>query len=431
MLRYEARPLAGGNGTCLNNNGDVGGESNLRGTFWFNDGSDYVPDWSPNVSFSSIEAINDSRVAVGYQELDGVVNPIYPIIVRDRRIVDLRDLIGSNVFCSGINNSGLICGCYLHPTAPFGVTGFIFDLFQNAVVATLQPPDGLFIFPGSMWINDAGDVIMVCVFDQPPFPPLDGYVHRAGVWIPLQSGLGDEFRPIMNSTGKAVGFGNAAFIDTQIDPPTQTTLPLPPGCVAAETRAINDDGVIVGVCWRSDPENDDTPNPPLCFQYDPATGRSTLLGRLIDPPGFRQELPLAINNVGQILTDHAILTPGMAPPNFDLRILAQILTGVEADSGGLQLVDGHLVRVPPRDNGSGWALAPEVRDALIGLAVNQIASQITDATGRGTVGRTGLELAHSSIARMLAAPAAPKAVSRSFSRRRLAGIPGGQQERGK
>ena len=92
-------------------------------------------------------------------------------------------------------------------------------------------------------------------------------------------------------------------------------------------------------------------------------------------------------------------------------IFAQILSGITAGSGGLEVVNGRVVRVPPRDNGSGWAaLPPEIRDALMGLAVNQVAGQIADPAGRGAVGRAGLELAQASVARLLASPtpAAPK-----------------------
>ena len=132
------------------------------------------------------------------------------------------------------------------------------------------------------------------------------------------------------------------------------------------------------------------------------------------PPGYGQESPVAINNLGQILIGagpRVLLTPLQQPIGRFTPSSRRSFPASPPGAGGLEVVNGRVVRVPPRDNGSGWAaLPPEIRDALMGLAVNQVAGQIADPAGRGAVGRAGLELAQASVARLLASPtpAAPK-----------------------
>ena len=421
MMLYDAVALVSGSinpndisALGLNNLGDAAGGINFGpGVEWLWNGAKVTLDPLQNAKSAFLWAINDLRVAVGARQKDGEVEQYIPIMVSaspgGAQATDLTALVG-NAVCTGINNHGMICG-YRVDEGGTSVSGFVIDSDGNKVVAWIPfPPGQSSVFPQS--INDAGDVVVVPGFSIQGSP--GAYVLRNFTDLIAVSNLVAPVQGAqrMNKLGQIAGFddGSAKPVvwDTNTTPPTAVSVPLPDGFEYGATTGINDSGVIVGVCWKAFGDAD------YSFIYDPTidTTTSSLLGDLITTPGYGQEWPIAINNLGQILIGlgpPVLLTPRQHfPQSVQLsRIVATILFGIIQDGDGLETVGGRGVHVPPNQPPDGWqALSPAARDALIGLALNQIASQIGDAAGRGAVGRAALELTRASVASLQAAPAA-------------------------
>lgn len=127
MIAYDAEELPiepdvvyVGN-VCLNNFGDAAGttqsnsQSNNRstGVIWYRDGAVLSVDPPPNFTHTSIHAINDFQIAVGFGSKafdDNSMPSLAPFMVKNKTVIDLIPLVGPNAACTGINNAGFVCG---------------------------------------------------------------------------------------------------------------------------------------------------------------------------------------------------------------------------------------------------------------------------------------------------------------------------------
>ncbi len=267
MILYDAVALASGptdpNGEPsaigLDNLGDaVGGIGFGPGMVWFANGASLALDPLPNAKSSYLWAINDFRVAVGAANKDGLIEQYVPIMVMaspsGAQVTDLTALAG-NAVCTGINNNGLVCGWRVDGTS---VSGFVIDPGGNKVVASIPfPPGQSSMFPQS--INDTGDVVVVPGEWTPGTP--GAYVFRNFTDLIAVSNLAAPVQGAqrMNKWGQLPGFDDGSskpvVWDTNTTPPTAVSVPLPPGFDHGVTVAINDNGAIVGFCWKeTEPE---------------------------------------------------------------------------------------------------------------------------------------------------------------------------------
>lgn len=311
---------------CLNNNGDAGGVGgntfgpHTFGVIWFKGGELLTLNSLPNAS--GINAINDAQVAVGSMQAGSATSTPTPILIEvssSRRgrpfltVTDLSELTGPNATCTGINNTGLVCGYNYDPGSKLPIGGFVIDPANKSGVIILLPPGRKTI--QLLSIDDAGDVVAISLLDPmiDEFNPPPAYIFRKQDNYSLPSIFG-AVAPVTPNTaprinaGQIAGFddgsGQAAIFDTKAG--TYWHVPLPEPYANGESRAINDQGVIVGDCWTNGEDDDDPPS--YSFIFDGST--SVLLGDLIRGSGYGQDPPIAINNAGQILLASGnLLTP--------------------------------------------------------------------------------------------------------------------------
>jgi probable HAF family extracellular repeat protein len=217
---------------------------------------------------------------------------------------------------------------------------------------------------------------------------VQGYVFRNGAVAFLDQCLNATD---INDHGVACGMPDLevalAIWDTHNPSQPPQPLPLPPGFTNAGPVGINNAGNVVGRCWNSTAY--------AAFLY--RDGTSVDLNTQISAPEWQLFDANAINNAGQIVgtgfLDGQITGYILSPPNFSLDVItlpelvATLLGGVAVDGGGWVVV-GHSGRpIGPREP---WLELPEAkRDALLALALDEVAAFITDEKTRKAV-RTAL-----------------------------------------
>jgi hypothetical protein len=75
--------------------------------------------------------------------------------------------------------------------------------------------------------------------------------------------------------------------------------------------------------------------------------------------------------IQELWTDIVSVKPRIIPPRI-LGEVAEILVGIIQDGGGVEIVGGHIIRIPP------WG--PEF-DILLGIATHRIATLIAGPEG--------------------------------------------------
>lgn len=384
------------------------GSVGIAGVVW--DGGFPVVSLSPD-SGSILYSVNDSGDAVGFRGFNAPTE--VPILVRGGVSSDHDDLFGPGSLFTGINNAGLVCGYNLNT-----YRAFIYDSVRNAKVASIDPLSGRSAIAAAT-INQAGQVAGTSWNNG----PRHGFVFSNGAYTDLGPA---EYVEGLNDVGQVAGAlgkpspqdSASAVWDITKTPPAVQELPVPQGFLGGGGygNGINNHGVVVGTCWG--PPNSNML--PSAYIFDGSS--STDLNTLISDPGWRLQYAAAINDSGQITGNGTLngqdvaflLTPqpprpsGPPPPGllplWEL-VATLIFGGVTVDAGGFVVVGGHRIPVGPW--GEAWVQLPsDKRDALIGLALDEVAKYTSDANVRESIRATILRGVRTSVEQLLANAAA-------------------------
>ena len=381
---YDIQPLFGPSNADatalgLNSGGQVAGLSyNLHfddpaapfGAVWTG-GTLSLP--LPANQASELSGINVAGDCAGYHNVSNVQ---HAIAVKGGVVVDLAALVGANSVAADINDSGRVCGTGQNPQT------FIFDSATSHLVGSITPLPGTTRTYANA-INNAGEILGKCD---------DHGIVSDGA---LTKDLGSvDFVADINDSGVACGtiqntdpyLPAPATCDTRDAAPAFAGIPMPSGFVGGGAFGINNNGHVVGLCVSSEHADAVT----SAFLYDSSS--SFDLNQLISDPGWHLAVATAINDRGQIAGwgflngEHAayLLTPRGPYPIFTLPdLVATLLGGVAVDGGGWIIVGGHGGPVGPW---GPWNTMPESkRDALVALAMDEIARFIVDRRAREAV----------------------------------------------
>jgi probable HAF family extracellular repeat protein len=409
----------------LNGKGDVAGSAvvdqglGTQGILWL--GGAPVPLLPPD-SLSILYSVNDAEDAVGCRN-DTVRNEI-PILVRGGVPTDLDGALGVGAWCTDINNSGVLCGSAWNRNA------FVYDTFANKL--TLIPLPATDIHDSfAVAINEAGHVVGINGVERNEVVPgslngrraetpdargffYDGAMHDLGP-VSFVEDINDK-RQVVGSIyevyGKAEAHGQrsvtADFLpkiwDVTNDPPVIKSIPLPTSdaFIGAHAVGINNQGVVVGTCWTAASRDVD----PTAYVY--SNGSSTDLNTLISAAGWRLYSAMDINDAGMILGMGSfngqetpfLLTPVHGVIRVPELVATLIFGGVTVDGGGWVIIGGTPIPVGPWGP-EGWSLlSSSKRDALIGMALDEVAKYITDAKVRELVGSAILEGVRTSVGQL-------------------------------
>ena len=299
------------------------------------------------------------------------------VLVRNRVVHDLSPAVGVGSLATSINDSGLICGwSWGNPK------GWVYDSIAQRVIHWIDPLPGK-SGSGAQVINAAGDVAGMS--DSHAFL-YSGTLKDLGP-AAFVSGLNDA-GIVSGSLGKPYPQNfSPAIWDANQPSPTATELPLPAGFTGGHGEGINNHGEVVGSCWNQATYN----GIQSAFIY--SQGASTDLNTLISDPSWHLEFAEEINDEGQIVgygTHNGQRTAFIMSSRFRQSVpdLVGTLFGAAAEDGsGWLFVGGHPIPVDPWGPWVGMNVAK--RDALIGLAIDEIAMYINDRGVREKV-RTGL-----------------------------------------
>jgi uncharacterized membrane protein len=378
----------------LNKSGDVVGYVNYEAAIWYYNAAPlYTP--QPFDELAGWYDINDKGSAVG--SLDGAM------LFQNGALENLSTLpgAGNSTAAYGINNSGLVCA-----SNGFGEGGLIIDT-KMMTVSTLNFPN-IGDAPVALTINDAGDLAGSCVVNG---DASHGFLCRGGVCLDLGPNCGG-FK--LNNQGRLVGSQSADAAGpimpamwewkTPQSIPTQVMVPPPPGFSEGAFLGLNDLGVMVGMAFNND-NNEQT----AFISTDGMT--STNLNSQIGDPSWVLSEAHAINSAGQIagagylngVQTGFLLTPLPTPAPWQsvqidaLLELIYVSLGVMVDGGG------------PTSGGpvDPWSPLAATGEAALGLAINAVASRVSDAVGRDALRGAALEMTRRSVDRLIAQAKAP------------------------
>jgi len=427
----------------LNDRGEVAGaatvashsdveQAKLVGVIWSSGG------WDPSFAMddgtrSRLVRINDSGAAVGTQHIYAAVGqPEEAILVKRGVFTNLSHYVGESSRATDINNGGLICG-----VRSDGLSSFVLNWWNKTI--TEIPPLPL---PGASQvrahaINQWGEVVGLSGDLSGDLSGAHGFIYSGAL---TDLGPAVEVNDI-NDVGYACGAISGtesqlwlpAICDLSQSAPAFAPIPLPEGFAGGTARGINNNGEVVGSCWTAHTASDQSDRVYAAYVY--SGGTSTDLNRLLDQSGTGWRLLGAsgINESGQIAGGGTwsgeprgfLLTPSPTPlpnpqykpgPGYSAELVASLVFG------GAPLEDVILRRggavAPSGAWERAWASLPAVkRDALIGLALDELAQRLEDADARKAIRRPILDVVRRQVERMLKAPLAEVARPDAEARR--------------
>lgn len=338
---------------------------------------------------TTLWGINDGLIAVGSMTTDNYVTES-AIVVASGNVTDLSALVGPNSWAADVDDQGLVCG-----GGPNG-KGFLYSLPANRLVATVSTLS-------LAVINNPGEAVGFSASGQPGVHSVASGTTR--MLDAMESVYG------INDAGVACGAAVTPLTyktvpgtcDTRQATPVFQSIPLPAGATEGTATAINNSGDVVGHCMFDDPSlNNGFPFGAFLYQ----NGTTTLLDTLISDPAWHLEVVFDINASGQIIgmgTLNGTLTAFMLSPATGWpwwhvllpALVGTLLGGVANDAGGWIVIGGRRIPIDPW--GPWLQLQPEKRDALIALAIDELASSISDEATRVQVRTTLIEAATSRL----------------------------------
>lgn len=351
-----------------------------------------------DASESILYGVNDAGTAVGVKGFNNSPTS-RAVLIAGTVVHDLANLVGAGSLAAAINNAGLVCG-----SGGNSSKAFVYDSVSNTVVAHIDPVGGgAKSFADA--INDVGHVVGVCDSDHGFF--FDGSaVKDLGSAAFVEDVNGAD--TICGSIGKPwpQAFSPGTW-DATAAAPVFTEIPVPPGFLGGHASGINNNGDIVGTCWT--PESYDGPQ----TAYIHSGGVSTDLNTLIPAnSGWHLEFAEAINDkghiagIGQLNGEETsfLLMPHQDSPFGHIAlpdlVAILILGGVIYGGSGVVILPGG----PPIPVGPWrvWErLAADKRDALLGLALDELAQRIENVETRDAVRKAMLTAARTSVDRLI------------------------------
>ncbi len=423
---YDIKELAGlfqPTAVALNDNGDAAGYTFISnpiqnvGVIWYAAGPTLILPVPGDESFtkpSRLYDINYQATAAGSGGQPGV-SGTRGILVSNNIPVDLAPIapLAVGAFCINSPSSGPALLCLANSQGEVEA----FDSQALSLKFKITVP-GYLLEP--LTINNNNDVAGWSFFADEG----TSFLYRGGVVINNTPDNGSILK--LNNSGQGggnVGAGQVvpAIWDITTPVPTSKLVPLLPGCDGGTVYGLNDAGWAVGYCSESG-----NPNSSYPFVYDGS--KTTDLNTLISAPGWVLEVANAINTSGQIVgtgylngtATSFLLTPsqppGRAVANINALLWAMIFGGVANDGGGPVLIGG---RIPDWVGPLGpTILQPAAQDAVIGLAVDAVARQLSDRIGRAAIQSAALEMTARAVDRLMAAATiSPTSQSANLARR--------------
>jgi probable HAF family extracellular repeat protein len=390
----------------INASGDVAGQNYAvlgtienplytnMGAIWKSAKLVFTQPWTQeNDSF--LYSINASGDAVGTRGIDNspTQNADY---VRGVDVYDFGPSVGAGSVGTHINDQGLASGWSWGKPA-----SYVYDTHANSVVTWINPlPGKSHSFAAA--INSSGQVVGTS--DDNGFLFSGGSLKDLGPvgFVTKINNAGI----VCGSIGKPLpqNFSPVTW-DTTESSPSPVELPLPAGFVGGHAEGINSQGAVVGSCWPAGSIDQNQ----SAYIYN--AGVSTDLNTRIEVAGWHLFFATDINDAGQIIGygTHLgqqvgfLLTPRRIPwwPPRNHRFISvpelvgTILGGVAVDGPGWIFIGGHRIPIDPW--GPWLSMTESKRDALIALALDEIAMYIADDAARETVRRTLIEAARGQI----------------------------------
>jgi uncharacterized membrane protein len=372
----------------------TGPEYTEMGAIWRDAKLVFTQPWNAE-NDSCLYSINGSGVAVGVRATDNSPTQLADY-VRGVLVYDLGPAVGQGSIATHVNEPGLATGWSWS-----AVDSFIYDTNINKVVASIPPLPGTSHSYASA-INSAGQVVGAS--DDNGFFFAGGALKDLGP-VGFVTKINDASMAC-GSIGKPYPQAYVPVIwDTTQPSPTPIQLPVPGGFIGGHADGINIHGDVVGSCWPAG--SIDTNQSAYIY----SGGFSTDLNGLIEVAGWHLDYATAINDAGQItgygtylgqqvgflLTPRQIRWwPRPRPHSFTVpELVGTLLGGVAVDAGGWLIVAGHHVPVDPW--GPFLSMDAAKRDALIALALDEVATYITEAKARETVRRALIQVAQGQI----------------------------------
>jgi probable HAF family extracellular repeat protein len=300
-------------------------------------------------------------------------------------------------------------------------SAFTYDA-KNGGAPTLIPTPAGFDVAYAVAINDVGEVLCWCeAFDLNDFEHNHALIFRPGE--PLQD-LGTVFAAgDINVHGVVVGHRrfdpqsmvhHAFRLDASAGTPAED-LGAPTDFSYSEARAINDDGVIVGTASKT--YGGEPPMQRRAHVYVPEGDDAGwhALSNLTNDNGWTLEVATSIDNDGTIVGYgryggyqrgfrlQPVTTQSIIEAKVGDFVSAFIMMFGGAEKGGAG------VGVTP--GGIGWPipphgpriLSPEVRDAAIGMALDELANGIDNRVSREQLRRTAEDIVERAVANIRSA----------------------------
>ncbi|MGF6639725.1 hypothetical protein [Paraburkholderia sp. MM6662-R1] len=378
----------------------LGNDGQAAGTTFVNDegqsrpvGAQWLNGWLTSTlappNHTTLWGINDGLIAVGSMTTDNYATES-AIIVDAGNVTDLSNLVAPISWAADVNDQGVVCG------GGTNGEGFLYSVPANRLVATV-PALNLAV------INNQGEAVGFSDSGKPGVHSVASGTTK--MLDAMESAYG------INDAGVACGAAGTpptykavpGTCDTRQATPVFQPIPLPAGATEGTATAINNSGDVVGSCVFDDPSlNNGFHFGAFLYQ----NGTTTLLDKLISDPGWHLEVVFDINASGQIIgmgKQNGTVTAFMLSPttswpwwHFPLPVLVgRLLGGVADDAGGSLVLGGRPIPIDPW--GPWLQLQPEKRDALIALAIDEIASSIFDEATRVQVRTTLVEAATSRL----------------------------------
>ena len=395
MVTYSIQALPGPDNSVsqaygLNSNGEVAGDAfpgvGLEGILWL--GGEPVFNLPPD-SQSILYSVNDAGDAVGLRGFNNTPTEI-PILIRGGASNDLNGRLGVGALCTSINNAGVLCGSRLNDQA------FTYDTWADKV--TLIPLPAARDHNYATAVNQVGQVVGIVQHDDNTSSGFfyDGDLHDLG---------SAAFVDALNDKGQVVGAICLAYPasfspviwDVTKNPPAAQPIALPTSdaFIGAHAESMNNKGAVVGTCWTAASYDGDQ----TAYIYE--NGSSTDLNTLISVPGWRLQFATQINDAGMSTgigsfngqQTSFLLTPAASRQviRFPELVATLIFGGVTVDGAGWVIVRGVPIPVG-RWSSEGWSLlSSSKRDALIGMALDEVAKYISDVKIRELVRNAILE----------------------------------------